>query len=204
MLLSFDRTGFPLVAIPGVGYIHLFPITRVQFALCDAVQAAYKMACTTVKHAASYVDDENLLERHFMTGVLPSEAELFCEWLSEHDKGTYRVPESMEWPGLFGHILDQKIDQMMLFDQCKELAVRTLIERIIEERHPVTYLDLCLRQEGVVEWVRTQEGWAGRGQPRHAFSGGAFEDPQNREIQPVASYLERRSFLFGFRPVRPF
>ena len=98
MYLYFDRTGFPMVPLRNMGYMmHLFPVTRMQFAKCDALQDNFEHACKAVADAAPHAASENLLENSFMTGVLPSEVETFCTWLSEDQEYKFQIPKTHQW-----------------------------------------------------------------------------------------------------------
>jgi len=184
--------------------MHLFPITRNQFAQCEALQQNYESACESVTKAAPHVQKKALLESQFMTGVLPSEVETFCEWLGEDQEHTFRIPSTHEWPDLFTVLFGEQIDEMTLFDQCESEEVQTLIQNVLKERSPMTYLDLSLKTSGIVEWVKKGMLWRGRGQPRFEFSRTAFGNPDRREIIPVDGYRHKRSFLFGFRLIQPY
>ena len=204
MVLSFDRTGFPLIPIPKVGYMHLLPITRFQFAQCNFLASAYEEACAAVQTAMPNLETELHLERLFVTGILPAEAEQFCTWLSEDQNPTFVIPDSAQWPALFQHVLQERVDEVILMDQCAQPEAHAMLKTILHERNPVTFLDLCMMESGVVEWVRTATGWTGRGKPRYTFSGSLFTNPTQREIKPINGYHHTRSYLFGFRPIQPF
>lgn len=205
MYLYFDRTGFPMIPLKNKGYLmHLFPVTRAQFAMCDALSESFASANEAIEKVAPHVKSNSLIESQFMTGVLPSEAEMFCRWLSENQDHSFRIPTTQEWPELFTTLLGESIDKLTLMDQCKNEEARNLIQDVIEERSPVTFLELSLKNGGIVEWVKNENFWRGRGQPRFEFSRTAFGNPDKREIIPVEGYHQKRSFLFGFRLIQPY
>ena len=205
MYLYFDRTGYPMIPCKNKGYLmHLFPITRSQFAQCEALQNSYEIASEAVQKAAPHVHKQDLLENHLMTGVLPSEVETFCKWLSEDQEHAFNIPTTHDWLDMFTTLTGEAIDEMTLIDQCKSNDVRILINDIIKDRSPVTYADLCLKNGGIVEWVKKGMFWRGRGQPRFAFSRTSFGNPDKREIIPIDGYRHKRSFLFGFRLIQPY
>ena len=184
--------------------MHLFPVTRNQFAKCEVLQGSYNIACEAVQKAAPHIQNKDLLESQLMTGVLPSEVETFCEWLSEDQENGFQIPVTHDWSDMFTTLIGEPIEEMTLFDQCESEEVHTLINNIIKERTPSTYLDLTLKKGGIVEWVRKGMLWRGRGQPRFEFSRTAFGNPDKREIIPVDGYRHKRSFLFGFRLIQPY
>lgn len=205
MYLYFDRTGYPMIPLKNRGYLmHLFPVTRNQFAQCEALQNSYQVACEAVQKAAPHVEKKNLFERQLMTGVLPTEVETFRKWLSEEQDHDFQIPVTHDWSDMFTTLIGETIEEMTLFDQCESEEVRSLIEHIMKERSPNTYLDLTLKREGIVEWVKKGMLWRGRGQPRFEFSRTAFGNPDKREIIPVDGYRHKRSFLFGFRLIQPY
>ena len=205
MYLYFDRTGYPMIPLKNRGYLmHLFPVTRKQFAQCDTLQESFKSACDAVHKAAPHVKDKDLLENQLMTGILPSEVETFCNWLSEDQEHNFQIPATHEWPDLFSVLIGESIDKMTLLDQCESTEVQTLIQNIMKVRSPATYQELSLKNSGIVEWVKKGMLWRGRGQPRFEFSRTAFGNPDRREIIPIDGYRHKRSFLFGFRLIQPY
>jgi len=88
MLLSVDRTNFPLLAVEAVGVeAHLLPITKAQFELfmveTDQVSKLNYLAMLALNPAA--LPDKFSLaeqERLFITGLWPDEALAFARWLA--------------------------------------------------------------------------------------------------------------------------
>ncbi len=205
MLLYFDKTGFPLIALRELGYyVHLLPVAKKQFKQCDALCEAYRKASSYVDRAAPHIRSRRLLEHQFMTGVLPEEVELFCRWLGEGVSLDFDVPDSELWPRLYDGLASETIDPVLLMHECENQAAYPLIQKILDARHPTTYAELSLMWGGVIEWVCKRPHWSGRGKPRWAFYNNTYGDPRSHEISPTTEYRTRRSFPFGFRLVSPY
>lgn len=204
MYLYFDRTGYPMVPLRNMGYLmHLFPVTKQQFAQCDALADSFEEASQAISRAAPHAIDARLLESALMTGVLPSEVEQFSKWLSEGQEHPFEVPTTHQWPDMFNQLMSEMVDELTLIDQCENDEVRAFVQRVLNARSPISYMDLSLKCDGVVEWVLKGTHWRGRGQPRYEFSRAAFGNPDRKEITPVEGYRTRRSFFFGFRLIQP-
>lgn len=99
MQWSCDRTGFPLVAIPGLGMeVHLLPVTKVQFERFLAEPDAfgdtwYEEALALNPRVPSRQFTAKNRERLFLTGILPEEALAFAKWLG----AGFDLPTVTEW-----------------------------------------------------------------------------------------------------------
>ena len=103
MLITSDRTGFPLVAIEEAGVeVHLLPITIGQFRQfvteTEAITATEydKLWALNMAVAPDRFRAEER-ERLFVTGVLPPEALAFARWLGEG----FDLPTVKEWRAVY-------------------------------------------------------------------------------------------------------
>jgi formylglycine-generating enzyme required for sulfatase activity len=103
MLISTDRTGFPLVVVEEAGVeIQLLPVTKWQFAqfMAEAkteLQEAYQEMLTLNPAAAHEHFSDREREQLFVSGILPEEALAFARWLGEG----FDLPTLKEWRAVY-------------------------------------------------------------------------------------------------------
>jgi len=201
MLLSPDRTGFPLIVIPEVELeVHLWPVSKIQIEQFVAESGRYNRAwyrtLLTLNERAdpqSWADVER--ERLFISGILPQEALAFAEWLGEG----FDLPTLEEWRAIYNLLRRQRLpDSQMFFDWAGE-PVATIMRKLIEQYPGRFLLDLSLMRRGLVEWVRYEQQWLGLGAPRPTFYPNLW-DPLKTPVRPLQA--EQRLSYFGFRLVR--
>jgi len=104
MLISFDRTNFPLIAVEEVGIeAHLLPVTKWQFEqfLAEAGEVSRSHYRRMVKLNPGILPEEltaDNREQLFVTGILPAEAQAFARWLGEG----FDLPTIKEWRAIYG------------------------------------------------------------------------------------------------------
>ncbi len=201
MLVSFDRTNFPLIAVAEVGIeAHLLPVTKCQFEqfLADAGEVSRSLYRRMLKLNPRILPDDLTLdnrERLFVTGILPAEAQAFAEWLGEG----FDLPTVKEWRAIYGALRWTLPPRHDLAAELAEGVTGTILNKLTDQICPSFMLDLALMREGVVEWVRHEEGWVGLGAPRPQFHPNLW-DPLSHEVRPMQ--LDERLPYFGFRLVR--
>jgi hypothetical protein len=201
MLLSLDKTNFPLIAVEAASIeTHLLPISKVQFEqfLADfgpGESAAYQemLALNPAAAPAQFTLDER--ERLFVTGILPDEALAFARWLGEG----FDLPTVKEWRAM--HTALRRMSTPIRDELTTNMAdgpAKTMLDKL-ERLHPNSMLDVSLMRHGLVEWVRKDKSFVGLGVPRPEFQGNLW-DPMVNEVAPIN--LTARVPYFGFRLVR--
>ncbi|HOF88396.1 MAG TPA: SUMF1/EgtB/PvdO family nonheme iron enzyme [Armatimonadota bacterium] len=204
MLFSCDRTGFPLVQIPGTALrLHLLPVSKVQFerylAEPGAVGDDWYSAVLAVNPRASYraagdADRERLL----LTGILPDEAVHFARWLGPG----FDLPTADEWRRGYCALSSCYTWQAELDRALAQAApaARELVGTLRRLLNPAPLHQLALMEGGVLEWVRDGARWAGYGKPRPACYEVICEPLSCPPVTPMRA-AERLPF-FGFRAVK--
>ncbi len=201
MLISFDRTDFPLIVLEGIGIeVHLLPITKSQYERYAAgsnrtVKAGYRQMLTLNPGVPpeDFASDER--ERLLVAGVLPEEAQAFARWLGEG----FDLPTVEEWRAIY---LTLSRTFLPLHDLSAEVVGGTagiILAQLLAQIDPRSMADLALMREGLVEWVEQGKTWVGLGAPRPGFFPNLW-DPLDHEVKPIR--LDERLPYFGFRLVR--
>lgn len=192
--VTFDKTGFPMVKVRKVGTFHLWPVTKHQFD--QFLQETGRYDDVWYQSVGALNDgvspeavNQGNYERLFMTGVLPAEVMEFARWLGED----FDIPTEKEWLTFYREVKNH----MFLF----RLSPYALSESAgtlsgIFSKFLRTPLGFSFLKDGVVEWVKSDEGYAGRGAPRDAFFPNAW-NPAKDTIQVIDP--DERIFYFGFR-----
>ncbi len=201
MLLSFDRTNFPLIAIERVGVeMHLLPVTKVQFeefvAESDRVDASHYQEMLALNPAIG-PDQFTLGEREqlFITGILPEETRAFARWLGEG----FELPTVKEWRAIYATLRVTPLPKHDLSSDLIEGPAGLILDKLSTQLRTHSMVDIALMREGLVEWVRQDQTWVGLGAPRPQFHPNLW-DPFTHEVKPI--HLDERLPYFGFRLVR--
>ena len=201
MLLSFDRTNFPLIAVEDVGVeAHLLPITKVQFEQFinesggDKLPYLDMLALNPPVAPDKFTFEE--IERLFITGILPDEALAFAGWLGDG----FDLPTLTEWRAIY-HTFRRAalpIDTPFSPDLLPGPA-GLILTRLAAQAHRHSLLDVSLMRSGLVDWVRDNKQWVGLGAPRPEFHPNLW-DPLTNTVKPI--HAGERIPYFGFRLVR--
>jgi formylglycine-generating enzyme required for sulfatase activity len=194
--LTFDKTGFPMLRVRKVGAFHLWPVTKCQFKrfLSETDQYGDKWydSILSLNEPISFENlSESNYERLFMTGILPREAMDFAGWLGED----FDLPTEAEWKKFYRtvkNLFNIRLSPYGLSDSAVTLGQK--IGGFL--RTPLTFSFL---QGGVVEWLKGEKGYVGRGSPRDSFFPNAW-NPLNDSIHAIDR--NERIFYFGFRLIR--
>lgn len=213
MLTSTDPIGFPLVCLPRQDIeVHLLPVTRVQVRqwLTDAPSALPEEHRKSLEPDAE-VSPENR-EHLFATGLLPRECIAFAQWLSLKDSNgdwQYDLLTVGEWRDLFLRFSYEPFDwdevrrfliaRNRVSSGCCHEEAMTILDRLNDQIHPVTALDVSLMRNGLVEWVREGDEFVGLGNPRQLLHPNLW-NPLCDEVRPIS--MEERILYFGLRLVR--
>ncbi len=197
MRLTFDRAGFPMIMIRGVGAFHLWPVTKFQFRQFMAETDRYGEAwyAGPVGLNGPVEPDactgENV-EKLFITGIRPSEALDFARWLGED----YDLPTEEEWCEFYRTVEKQYFNlRLSPYGLCPEaVALGKRLGAFLRKPLRFTFLN-----DGIVEWVKTGEDYAGRGAPRDSFFPNVW-NPLDDSIKIISK--EERVFYFGCRLIR--
>ncbi len=212
MPLSYDRTGFPVLALPALGLaVHLLPVAKAQFErfLAEPVfepetgrygdlwyEKILDVSPRIRPRDVRAADFESL----FLAGILPAEIDRFVQWLGEG----FELPDVKSWREIDGAIRDQPLHPddvaMLRSDLSLNRQARALIEAIIRVRNPETWGQLMLLEGGLLEWVRQgPQAFGGLGRPRAEFQKLILNPQRDAPVRPVR---EGRYRYFGFRLVR--
>jgi len=224
-----DPTGFPMVEVPDTNFaMSWLPVTKIQFEhfLCDTnlfndswYQDILENYTPRVSPNAIRLGDYWNL---FMTGILPSEAVRFGNWMGRD----YHLPTVQEWnkailalagyPAHPDHVdaaLNAKDENAKrTINERALLICRNLDEITASEVNQLVSTEgrrLCdqmLMRLGVVEYVYEDNQWnsfAGWGQPNRKFFGGTSNPIRDaKPIQLVNRTEGMRMNHFGFRLIR--
>jgi hypothetical protein len=201
MLISFDKTNFPLVAVEEVGVeVHLLPVTKVQFEQyaneTGAVNGSRYQDMLALNPAVSpenFIPEER--EKLFVSGVLPKEALDFAGWLGEG----FDLPTLKEWRAVLAALRRVPPPRHNGMVDVVEGPALTILQRLSDQVHIRSMLDFTLMREGLVEWVWHDKKLVGLGAPRPEFHAHLW-DPLFNEVKPIR--LDTRVPYFGFRLVR--
>ena len=201
MLLTFDKTDFPLVVVGDVGVeVHLLPVTKIQFEQFVAASPLVKprryeemLALNPAAAPEDFSADNR--EQLFASGVLPDEALAFARWLG---KG-FDLPTVDEWRAILNALKREPPPRQRVLTDAVEGSARTILQKLEEQSHIRTMLDYTLMRGGLVEWVRHQKAFVGLGRPRPAFHPNLW-NPLAHTINPIDT--QERLAYFGFRLVR--
>lgn len=201
MQLCCDRAGFPLLTWPeGRLQVSLLPVLKVQFErfLCEPGtfgDARYEEALATNPRASWRRPGGHPRERLFLTGVLPGEALEFLHWLGPG----FDLPEVGEWRGIERWLQAQPFAPGPLAECPMSEPARAIVVHLIRELYPVSWSQLALFRGGVLEWVRSRDGFAGLGAPSPRLLANTFDPQAEAPVQPGD---DGRYGFFGLRPVR--
>lgn len=201
MLISYDRTNFPLVVVEEAGVeVHLLPVTKIQFSqfvgetkIVDKAKYDQMLALNPAIGPAHFLAEER--EQLFIGGVLPNEALAFARWLGEG----YDLPTVKEWREIYAALRREPPPRHTLLTDVTEGPAQIILQKFSEQLHLRSMRDFSLMQGGLVEWVRQGQEWVGLGTPRPEFHANLW-DVLTHEIKPIR--LNQRVSYFGFRLVR--
>ena len=201
MLISFDKTHFPLVVVEDAGVeVHILPVTKIQFEQfmmeTGSVSADRYEAMLALNPMVAFdhftADDR---ERLFITGILPEEALEFARWLGEG----YDLPTVTEWRKLLAALRREPPPRQHRLTDLIEAPSDTILERIETQLHIRSMLDYTLMRGGLVEWVWQDKQPVGLGAPRPSFHPNLW-NPLVNVVKPIR--LDQRIPYFGFRLIR--
>lgn len=201
-----DRTHFPMVCLPSLGFsFHLLPVTKVQFEryLGDPGQPGdlwYDEILATAPRASwrSFVAEKR--EQLFLTGILPSEAVDFARWLGPD----YRLPSREEWRTIYAELNSDRGKRARLGElDTREWdpAAKRVVGAISRQMGSLLLADVCLlrRHSGLVEWTRHGGSWIGLGSPRLGFHPNLWDPLVDDSVNDTTTRLP----FVGFRLIGP-
>ena len=201
MLILFDRTNFPLIAVEELGIeAHLLPVTKWQFEqfIAEAGEVSRSRYHHMLRLNPAILPEQftaDNREQLFVTGIFPKEAQAFAHWLGEG----FDLPTIKEWRAIYGALRKTLPPRHDLSAELVKGVASAILEKLSDQLSPRFMLDLALMREGVVEWVHHDPTWVGLGAPRPQFHPNLW-DPLNHEVSPMR--LDERLPYFGFRLVR--
>ncbi len=201
MLISFDKTNFPLIAIESAAIeVHLLPITKWQFKQFMAESKAVKFKAykkmldlnPTISPDTFPVDER---ERLFITGLLPKEGRAFAQWLGQG----FDFPTIKEWRAIYDTLRVTSIPYDGALSSTISGPAGQIVTKLSKQLDFYSMLDLSLMNGGLVEWVWQDKEMVGLGAPRPTFHPNLW-DPFSHEVKPLRS--DERLPYFGLRLVR--
>jgi len=201
MLITMDRTGYPLVAVEEAGVeVHLLPVTKLQFAdfvaapsLVNEARYQEMLALNPAVSPETFTADNR--EQLFVTGILPEEALAFARWLGQG----FDLPTVKEWRAVLAALRRTPPPRRNLLVDTLGGPAQIIIKKFNTQLHIRTLADFTLMLGGLVEWVRQDKDLMGLGVPRPDFHPNLW-DPLRNQIKPI--HLDERVRYFGFRLVR--
>ena len=208
MRWSFDRTGFPMLELPQIGWsAQLWPVTKVQYERFLAEPNGpgdewYESVLTISPRVSIAEANERNYESVFMAGVLPDEAKSLAGWL---DTGC-EIPKVADWRAVDQEFISTTIDAAELAalreDPNLHPQARKLLDWTVKQFQPQTWGQLAFLRDGILEWVRLEGGlYGGLGSTRPKFLAVIVNPQRDEPVTPVRP--EERRPYFGFRLLRP-
>ena len=207
MLWSCDRTGFPVLELPDLGWaVHLFPVAKVQWERFLAEpgnfgdswyeEVLHVSPRMSLRHAGR---DE--YEKLFLSGVLPDEVGAFARWLGQD----FLLPTTEIWRSIYHYLSEEVMERGELDTLHNDPALHTnalnLLDFIVRIIKPRCWRDLTLMHGGLLEWVRSgPKSFGGLGAPRQEFQPLLMNPQQHAPVKPLKN---ERLRYFGCRLVRP-
>ena len=199
-----DRTGYPLIRVEPLDcFVHLFPVTRVQFEkfILSGAGADFNdewyAARLSFKPRASYrnVSREDY-EGLFATSITAAEAEAFANWLKRGSE-SFSLLSAEEWKQSYQWLLTRELTSPP--PEVTGLDALAIWQFIQTQLSPQHLGDLSLMSEGVMEWVSfrkspQEKSYCGLGRPREGFA----TQPFRTIFEPSIPFTDRLRD-FGFR-----
>ena len=201
MLISCDRTNFPLVAVDEAAVeVHLLPVTKIQFERFTAEasgvdEAQYQEMLALNPTVSPEIFTADNREQLFVTGILPDEALAYARWLGEG----FDLPTSGEWRAVLGALQRVPPPRRQRLTDFIDGDAGLIVDKLSHQLPIRTMADFTLLQGGLVEWVRHERHLVGLGAPRPEFHPNLW-DPLVNVVKPLQ--LDERLPYFGFRLVR--
>jgi hypothetical protein len=207
MFWSCDRTGFPVLELPQLGWaVHLLPVTKVQWERFLAEPGGFgdawyeEVLQVSPRLSLSKANASNY-EQLFMGGILPQEAESFGRWLGKD----FQLPTSEVWRSIDQSLAEETITDEEADALCHAPVLhrnaQKLLDFLIRIHKPRSWADLALMRAGLLEWVRGgPKTFGGLGMPRYEFHPLLMNPQQHPPVKPLR--VERLRY-FGCRLVRP-
>jgi hypothetical protein len=207
MFWSCDRTGFPVLELPQLGWaVHLLPVAKVQWERFLAEpnglgDAWYEQLLQVSPRLSLPKANARNYEQLFVAGVLPHEAEALARWLGED----FQLPTSEVWRSIDRCLIDEAIEPDETDALCHAPVLhrnaQELLDFLIQIHKPRSWADLALMRRGLLEWVRSgPKAFGGLGAPRHEFHPLLMNPQQHPPVNPLKA---ERLRYFGCRFVRP-
>jgi hypothetical protein len=217
MPLSYDRTGFPVLGLSGLGFsVQLLPVAKSQFErfLSEPVfepgdspemgrygDLWYEKILEVLPRVRPPDARAADLESLFLAGILPTEIDKFARWLGDG----FELPDVKTWREIDEALRDEPLHPndvaMLRSDSGLNHQARAIVDAIVRIRSPETWGQLMLLEGGLLEWVRQGlQTFGGLGRPRSEFQKLILNPQRDAPVRPVR---EGRFRYFGFRLVRP-
>lgn len=196
----FDRTGFPYVPLPDLGFaVSLLPLTKIQLEryLADVTPQGdrwYEDLLRLNPRVSPWRFAPEERERLFATGLLPEEAMAVAAWLGEG----YRLPNLQEWRMAYRKLAHLRFAAIDRSRRISAIAA-ALICQLGEHLRPTTAFEASLIHGGVVEWVSSGADWIGVGAPEGRLKPNLW-NPLSDEVTPVN--VQIRLNYFGARLIK--
>lgn len=200
MQFIFDKTGFPVLRLPNLHLeTHLFPVMKMQFerfladsgSLGDLAYEEMLAGNPRVSHLRATSENR---EGMILTGVLPSEALAFANWLGRG----LDLPTVAEWRAMYGALSQMQWPVSPTLDPVIKRLSPACVQ-MMRQLPTDSMFDFSLMHGGVVEWVRDGGDYVGLGQPRDVFCAQLFA-PMDEVVTPIRP--GQRLPYFGFRLVK--
>jgi len=190
-----NKTQFPLLDIKEIGFLTLWPITKIQFEKYISETNRYgdlwydEILRCNPRVSYSHVNKKNY-EQLFITGLHIEEVLLFSKWFGED----FRIPTVEEWREIYRLM---SIQPNLKPSSDLSYPANEIWKKITKlSNSPLKH---SMMQEGVIEWVRNGENYTALGAPRPTLYPNTFN--------PLTDFIkkfnrdERLNYL-GFRLIR--
>jgi|MTBAKMStandDraft_1061839.scaffolds.fasta_scaffold00824_4 hypothetical protein len=187
-----EKTHFPLLKIEKIGFLTLWPITKVQYETFITQVNNYgdswynEILASNPRISFQHFSKRNY-ERLFITGLHIGEVQSFAKWFGDG----YQIPTVKEWRNIYKIISE---DDFFSCPSDISYPAKKIWKKFT--RFSNSPSQFSLMKDGIIEWVRDGEKYAGLGAPRSHFYPNVL-DPCKDLVTKIKQ--NERLYYFGFR-----
>ncbi len=210
-----DRTRFPMIWVNALeAYISYLPVTKIQleYFLCDRPEPRFdqkwyeRLLAANERISPGKIMSDNFF-KVFATGISPSDAAMFAEWMGNETEETYSLLTRNEWFDAFEELETKPalaVENFLSPEQPARVGVLlTRIDAAVSKLKPADrrLVDSMLMRGGVFEWVSIEEDqWGGAGMPNEQLKPGLINLAARRPKTPAQ--MNPAPAMYGFRLIK--
>jgi len=194
-IVTDEKTHFPLLEIEKIGYLTLWPVTKVQFEtfvtqVNNYGDSWYDEILTYNPRISFQNFSKSNYEQLFITGLHIEEVQSFSKWFGEG----YRIPNVKEWRNIYN-----RLSEDVFFSCPSDISYPAKIIWKKFKKFTNSPIQFSLMKDGIIEWVKDGEKFLGLGSPRSNFYPNVL-DPSTDLVTKIKQ--TERLHYFGFRLIK--